>query len=149
MPTKLVTFNNNYLAFVTIKKSNVNNRQVSWPKDLASTWLESQRDQTKRKVDIQFYHNCYFRILQRNFQACVESTQRSQEPSDRIRHNEADGSTPDTPDCRDLGYFVREMANSIQAYSFQMSKLSGTVVGYIFSQKYILYISLVEIEWIL
>jgi len=73
-----------------------------------------------------------FRILQRNFQACVEASQRSLEPSERIRHNEADGATPETPDCRDLGYLVREMANSVQAYSFQMSKLSGRPVKIFF-----------------
>ena len=66
-----------------------------------------------------------FRILQRNFQACVEAAQRNLSPSDRVRHNEANGITPNVPDSRDLGYLVREMANTVQAYSFQMSQLSG------------------------
>ena len=72
-----------------------------------------------------FFVQKIFRILQRNFQACVEAAQRNLSPSDRVRHNEANGITPNVPDSRDLGYLVREMANTVQAYSFQMSQLSG------------------------
>ena len=64
-------------------------------------------------------------MLQRNFQACVEAAQRGQDPAERVRHNEANGVTPDVPDSRDLGYMVREMANAIQNYSFLMARLSG------------------------
>ena len=50
-----------------------------------------------------------FRALQRNFHACVDAAQRSQEPNERNRFNEPDGSSPNTPDCRDLGYLIREI----------------------------------------
>ena len=58
----------------------------------------------------------------------MEAAQSGLDPSNRIRHNEANGITPDVPDSRDLGYLVREMANTVQSYSFQMAKLSGTVI---------------------
>ena len=71
--------------------------------------------------------HCTFllRILQRNFETCVDAAQSGQDPASRIRHNETNGITPDVPDSRDLGYLVREMANTVQSYSFQMAKLSG------------------------
>ena len=47
------------------------------------------------------------------------------EPADRARHNEPDGATPKEPDCRDLGYLVRDMAKSIQSLSMEMARLSG------------------------
>ena len=49
------------------------------------------------------------------------------EPADRARHNEPDGATPKEPDCRDLGYLVREMAKSIQSLSMEMARLSGLI----------------------
>ena len=47
------------------------------------------------------------------------------EPAERARHNEPDGATPKEPDCRDLGYLVRDMAKSIQSLSMEMARLSG------------------------
>ena len=69
----------------------------------------------------------FLRVLQRNFQGCIDAAQRGLEPAHRVRHNEANGVTPDIPDSRDLGYLVREMANSIQIFSYEMARLSGTV----------------------
>ena len=65
------------------------------------------------------------RILQRNFDTCVEAAKSNLEPADRTRHNEPDGATPKEPDCRDLGYVVRDMAKSIQSLSMEMARLSG------------------------
>ena len=49
------------------------------------------------------------------------------EPAERARHNEPDGATPKEPDCRDLGYLVRDMAKSIQSLSMEMARLSGLI----------------------
>ena len=49
------------------------------------------------------------------------------EPAERARHNEPDGATPKEPDCRDLGYLVRDMAKSIQSLSMEMARLSGWI----------------------
>ena len=100
----------------------------------------------------------FFRALQRNFHACVDAAQRSQEPNERNRFNEPDGVSPTTPDCRDFGYLIRkfsnrkinstddflrkknvfflkiarEMANAIQSYSMVMARLSGNDTIFIF-----------------
>ena len=99
----------------------------------------------------------FFRALQRNFHACVDAAQRSQEPNERNRFNEPDGVSPSTPDCRDFGYLLRkfsnkeidstydlsrkvmsflkiarEMANAIQSYSMVMARLSGNDTIFIF-----------------
>ena len=66
------------------------------------------------------------KILQRNFDTCVEAAKSNQEPAERARHNEPDGATPKEPDCRDLGYLIRDMAKTIQSLSMEMAKLSGT-----------------------
>ena len=65
------------------------------------------------------------KILQRNFDTCVEAAKSNQEPAERARHNEPDGATPKEPDCRDLGYLIRDMAKTIQSLSMEMAKLSG------------------------
>ena len=44
---------------------------------------------------------------------------------ERMRFNEPDGAIPKIPDCRDLGYILRDMAKTIQEYSFQLARLSG------------------------
>jgi len=85
-----------------------------------------ERDSQNRVLTFERFRN--FRVLQRNFQACVEAAQRGQDPAERLRHNEANGVTPDVPDSRDLGYMVREMANAIQNYSFLMARLSDDLV---------------------
>ena len=53
------------------------------------------------------------------------------EPADRARHNEPDGATPKEPDCRDLGYLVRDLAKSIQSLSMEMARLSGLTENFI------------------
>ena len=53
------------------------------------------------------------------------------EPAERARHNEPDGATPKEPDCRDLGYLVRDMAKSIQSLSMEMARLSGLTENFI------------------
>lgn len=68
------------------------------------------------------------KILQRNFDTCVEAAKSNQEPSDRARHNEPDGATPKEPDCRDLGYLTRDMAKSIQSLSMEMARLSDVLI---------------------
>ena len=42
-----------------------------------------------------------------------------------MRYNEPDGATPKEPDCRDLGYIVRDMAKTIQNFSMELARLSG------------------------
>lgn len=68
------------------------------------------------------------RTLQRNFQACCEAAKSSQEPADRMRHNEPHGVSPWEPDCRDLGYITRDMAQSIESFSMEMARLSDELI---------------------
>ena len=42
-----------------------------------------------------------------------------------MRYNEPEGATPKEPDCRDLGYIVRDMAKTIQVFSMELARLSG------------------------
>ena len=47
-------------------------------------------------------NNC--RILQRNFEACVDAAQTSKDPAQRERYNESATQTPANPTARDFGY---------------------------------------------
>ena len=74
------------------------------------------------------------------------------EPADRARHNEPDGATPKEPDCRDLGYLVRDMAKSIQSLSMEMARLSGLTENFIIQKLpslRTLITHLIEIGWVL
>ena len=88
---------------------------------------ESQQDGDERHRTLTLtrerFNTC--RTLQRNFQACCEAAKSSQEPADRMRHNEPHGVSPWEPDCRDLGYITRDMAQSIESFSMEMARLSG------------------------
>merc|ERR1712106_1038409 len=71
-------------------------------------------------------NNC--RILQRNFEACVDAAQTSKDPAHRERFNEAETPTPPSPSARDFGYLVRDMANSLRTWSFQLHRLSDQLI---------------------
>jgi len=71
-------------------------------------------------------NNC--RILQRNFEACVDAAQTSKDPAHRERFNEAETPTPSSPTSRDFGYLVRDMANSLRTWSFQLHRLSDQLI---------------------
>jgi len=109
---------NNYRSIAQLEYDDSYGNPVNTPID--------ERDHQNRELTFARFRD--LRILQRNFQACVEAAQRNLNPSDRVRHNEANGITPNVPDSRDLGYLVREMANTVQAYSFQMSQLSDELI---------------------
>ena len=66
-----------------------------------------------------------FQVYQKNFDACVQTAKMNRDSIERMRFNEPDGAIPKIPDCRDLGYILRDMAKTIQEYSFQLARLSG------------------------
>lgn len=71
-------------------------------------------------------NNC--RILQRNFEACVDAAQTSKDPAQRERYNESATPTPANPTARDFGYLVKDMANSLRTWSFQLHRLSDQLI---------------------
>jgi len=109
---------NNYRSIAQIDDSQRNFADQERP--LSEIELEN-----RKKAYLRF-NTC--RALQRNFHACVDAAQRSQEPNERNRFNEPDGVSPSTPDCRDFGYLIREMANAIQSYSMVMARLSDDLI---------------------
>lgn len=62
---------------------------------------EDQSDAVRSRLN-----NC--RILQRNFESCVDAAQTSKEPCERARYNEAATPTPSNPTARDFGYLERD-----------------------------------------
>ena len=99
--------------------------------------MEKDQDERRRLALTRERFNTV-RTLQRNFDACCEvslnfpsifcffqAAKCSQEPADRMRHNEPHGASPWEPDCRDLGYVTREMAKSIEGFSQELARLSG------------------------
>merc|ERR1711911_99692 len=62
---------------------------------------EDQSDAVRSRLN-----NC--RILQRNFESCVDAAQTSKEPCERARYNEAATPTPNNPTARDFGYLERD-----------------------------------------
>ena len=68
---------------------------------------EDQSDAVRSRLN-----NC--RILQRNFESCVDAAQTSKEPCERARYNEAATPTPNNPTARDFGYLERDDFLKIQ-----------------------------------
>ena len=49
--------------------------------------------------------NC--RLLQKNFEECVQQAQLDQEPASRVRHNSLQTPTPEVPKLTDLGKLTK------------------------------------------
>ena len=77
--------------------------------------------ETHKKLD-----NC--RVLQRNFDSCVNAAQRGMDPNDRIRHNVPEVPTPELPMVRDLGQFTQDMSNTLLTWSMQLHRLADQLV---------------------
>jgi|ERR1712227_371209 len=70
--------------------------------------------------------NCL--LLQKNFAACIEASQTNSDPGERQRPNALDDMIPAEPGTRHLGYLVRDMANSLRTWSFQLQHLSDQLI---------------------
>ena len=70
--------------------------------------------------------NCL--LLQKNFAACIEASQTNSDPGERQRPNSLDDIIPAEPGTRHLGYLVRDMANSLRTWSFQLQHLSDQLI---------------------
>ena len=66
--------------------------------------------------------------MQRNFDECISASQTNLDPAERVRHNEPKIESPVDPGTRDLGYFVREMANTMRTWSFQLHHMSDQLI---------------------
>ena len=51
-----------------------------------------------------------------------------QDPEQRERFNDPESPTPANPTARDFGYLVRDMANSLRTWSFQLHRLSDQLI---------------------
>lgn len=71
-------------------------------------------------------NNC--RVLQRNFNACVDAAQINLDPTERVRHNDPETDTSTTPHVRDLGRFTQEMSNSMLTWSMQLHRLADQLI---------------------
>lgn len=101
----------------TVRKDGINLREMQQDGDERHRTLSLTRER---------FNTC--RTLQRNFEACCEAAKCSQEPADRMRHNEPHGVSPWEPDCRDLGYITRDMAKSIECFSMELARLSDELI---------------------
>ena len=76
-----------------------------------STFFEGEYDTLQERAQSslahQRLHNC--RVLQRNFNACVDAAQTNLDPSMRTRYNEPISETSEFPHVRDLGLFTRNV----------------------------------------
>ena len=70
--------------------------------------------------------NCL--LLQQNFAACIDASQTNCDPSERQRPNLLEEQLPTEPGTRHLGYLVRDMANSLRTWSFQLHHLSDQLI---------------------
>ena len=50
------------------------------------------------------------------------------DPEQRERFNDPESPTPANPTARDFGYLVRDMANSLRTWSFQLHRLSDQLI---------------------
>jgi len=110
--------------------STTENNMSQTPRKDGINLRETQQDGDERHRTLSLtrerFNTC--RTLQRNFEACCEAAKCSQEPADRMRHNEPHGVSPWEPDCRDLGYLTRDMAKSIECFSMELARLSDELI---------------------
>ena len=66
---------------------------------------DTLQERAQSSLAHQRLHNC--RVLQRNFNACVDAAQTNLDPSMRTRYNEPISETSEFPHVRDLGLFTR------------------------------------------
>ena len=68
---------------------------------------DTLQERAQSSLAHQRLHNC--RVLQRNFNACVDAAQTNLDPSMRTRYNEPISETSEFPHVRDLGLFTRNV----------------------------------------
>jgi len=109
--------NNSTVTLLKVQNIEVRNG----PPPTQQSTNDDQTDAVRSRLN-----NC--RILQRNFESCVDAAQTSKEPCERARYNEAATPTPLQPSARDFGYLVKDMANSLRTWSFQLHRLSDQLI---------------------
>jgi len=101
------------------------NLELKFPHRLKRQRLSDETNEIRKRNAINSrtrLQNCV--LLQKNFQACIDSCQINGDPRDRkiIDNNELENK--EEPTGRDLGYMVRDMASSIRTWSYQLDQMS-------------------------
>jgi len=87
---------------------------------------DTLQERAQSSLAHQRLHNC--RVLQRNFNACVDAAQTNLDPSMRTRYNEPISETSEFPHVRDLGLFTRDMAYTMLTWSIQLHRLADQLI---------------------
>ena len=70
--------------------------------------------------------NC--NILHRNLKACISASASSQNPADRIRHNDPYLPTPVRPTRKHLGYHTKNLAKTVRNMAIELNTLSDLLI---------------------